>query len=115
MKYLVFICLFLLFICNSSYAIYSTSQYGGFITNVTNPKICTEVATNELKSAEGEYTNVFLVPFISQWVFSYGDAGIENISKKAGITNVKYVDEKTTSVFLLFRWFERKSYTVYGT
>jgi len=116
MKYLAFICLFLLFICNSSYATYSTAYYGGFITKVTNPLACTELNSSEVKSGEGSYTSWFLIPLFpfSQWLFTVGDAGVENIAKKAGITQIQYVDERTTSVNLFIRWFESKSYTVYG-
>ena len=121
MRFLLSVCLFTFLLSTSAFASYSTASYGGFITYVTNPKLCTEFSTSlptsEMKSAEGSYSSIFLVPLplFSQWLFCYGDAGIQNIAKKAGITKIQYVDETTTSVYLFFRWFEQKSYRVYGT
>jgi len=120
-KIFLFIIVLLIF-CPSAFAGYLSPDAGGFITVVTVPMAVTESPDAKLKSAEGSYFS-FLQPLsiipgmglLNLWVFSIGDASIENIAKKADIKTIHHVDERTNSFTFLWQWFKMKSYRVYGT
>jgi len=105
----------------SAYADYSLPSYGGgaFVpfgsTKVTIPKVLTESVTQPAKSAEGSYTSIIGVLFPGCWLFSFGDAGIESIAKKANITAMHHVDEVTERVQIILPLYEVKKYRVYGS
>jgi len=122
MRKIVLFLIALLILCPSAFADYYSPDYGGIITVVTVPKAVTESQDTNLKSAEGSYFSFFqplsILPglgLLNLWVFSIGDASIENIAKKADIKTIHHVDEKTSSFTLLWQWFKMKSYKVYGT
>ena len=80
---------------------------GLFYTNATYPIAVTGAEVKDptmLKKASGSTTNVL-------WIVEIGDAGIDEIARKAGIKRITHVDVNEKSVFIFWRGL---TVTVYG-
>jgi len=84
-----------------------TQAMGLFYTNATYPIAVTGAKVQDptmLKKGTGSTTNVL-------WIVEIGDAGIDEIAKKAGIKRITHVDVNEKSVFIFWRGL---TVTVYG-
>ena len=72
---------------------------GLFYTNATYPVAITGSKPNDLnalKKGSASTTNVL-------WIVEVGDAGVDEIAKKAGIKKISYIDVNEKSVFIFWR------------
>lgn len=93
----------LLFAVLTSTAV-SATPYGIFWTSVKEPVAATSLSSYS-KKASGSATS-----FLG--MIGIGDASIQSIAKKAGITRIKHVDKETT--MLPFGIINTETFTVYG-
>ena len=86
----------------------SKSQATGlFYTNATYPIAITGAKVEDptmLKKASGSTTNVL-------YLFEIGNAGVDEVARKAGIKKISHVDVNEKSVFIFWRGI---TITVYG-
>jgi hypothetical protein len=77
---------------------------GLLFTSASEPVSASNVKSYT-KKVSGSVTGLF-------YILSLGDASIETMARKAGITEIKHIDKHTFSILLGF--YTSQTYTIYG-
>jgi hypothetical protein len=80
------------------------SLSSGYITMTGMPVAVTDEEISGLKSVSGSTIGIM-------YLIAIGDASTETLTKRAGITKVKYIDKKVLDIAGIFR---QETFTIYG-